>query len=254
MHSFFKHVKQWEIESKGFKGRLPLFYYDSLSFTAIYTAATRHVKKLLPLPDMYPVEFIPGRALAAFTAFKYRHTDIDPYNEFSIAFLITYKRIPIPFFTILRGLMKNIFSAYVWQLPVTTELARIGGVAFYGYPKFIADITFHQDNNWIYCELSQKGKMILSLKGQKLNSATGGLARYITYSVLDDIPIRTNIHINPLETAKTGNKRAAVLEVGTDHPIANTLNRIDLSVKPIQYQYSARQQAILFPGRNLLDN
>ena len=92
----FKGIKQWEFEQAGRKFKLPVFYYDNTSITAIYTASTSKVKKLLPHPAMNPIEMFPGRCMLAFTAFEYRKTDIDPYNEFSIAFLITFDKPQIP--------------------------------------------------------------------------------------------------------------------------------------------------------------
>ena len=69
---FFKGVVQWDIMTPdmSLQGKLPVFYYDNTSMTAIYTAATDRVRKLLPLPDMHPVEAMVGRALVAFTAFE----------------------------------------------------------------------------------------------------------------------------------------------------------------------------------------
>ena len=91
---FFKGVVQWELTSEefNFKGKLPVFYYDNTAMTAIYTASTTMVRRLLPRHDMHPVEVKRGRALVAFTAFEYRDSDIDPYNEFSISFPITFQK------------------------------------------------------------------------------------------------------------------------------------------------------------------
>ena len=91
---FFKGVIQWDMMTKdmSLEGKLPVFYYDNTSMTAIYTASTEKVRRLLPLTDMHPVEAMSGRALVAFTAFEYRKTDIDPYNEFSISFPITFRK------------------------------------------------------------------------------------------------------------------------------------------------------------------
>ena len=102
----FKGVMQWEITAKdiSIETKLPVFYYDNTSMTAIYTASTDKVRRLLPLPDMHPVEAMSGRALVAFTAFEYRKTDIDPYNEFSISFPITFRKKAIPGITVL-GMM-----------------------------------------------------------------------------------------------------------------------------------------------------
>ncbi|MBW1643478.1 MAG: hypothetical protein JRJ76_11620, partial [Deltaproteobacteria bacterium] len=95
-HDFFKGIKQWDIQLGDMKGVLPVFYYDTTSMTAIYTASTKKVKQLLPSPKMNPIEIFPGKCLAAFTAFEYRKTDIDPYNEFSIAFPVTFNKPQIP--------------------------------------------------------------------------------------------------------------------------------------------------------------
>lgn len=252
-HDFFSGIKQWEFERDGIKGKLPCFYYDTSSFTAIYTASTKAVRQLLPRPEMRPVEMLPGKCLVSFTAFEYKKTDIDPYNEFSIAFLITYGSIQIPLITPALQTLRRRITAYVWQLPVTTEIARKGGVEMYGYPKFIADIEFERTETEITCKVSEKGKKILALHGKILPTRREKVTHITTYSVIDGIPLRTNIHINPIEFAMTTDKNAAQIEFGGNHQIAETLKDIELSSKPVGYQFSPKNQAILFPGRNLRD-
>jgi hypothetical protein len=249
----FKGIKQWEFEREGLKFKLPVFYYDNTSVSAVYTASTRRVRELLPLQEMKPVEILYGRCLAVFTAFEYRRTDIDPYNEFSIAFPITWGKTPIPLLTALRQRVKRCFSAYVWQLPVTTEIARLGGVELYGFPKFLADITLERRDGWIECRLSEKGEPILSLRGRELPVKRGKLERLVTYSVIDDIPIMTHVIFDPLEFAETRDRNAASLEVATRHPISKALRDMGLSRTPMAYQFSPRTQAVLFGGRNLMD-
>ncbi len=250
---FFKGIKQWEFEAQGRKGMLPVFYYDNSSMSAIYTAKTSEARKLLPLKEMNPVEFLPGRCLVAFTAFEYRKTDIDPYNEFSIAFLISYNRAQIPGLTALKGLLANTFSAYVWQLPVTTEIARIGGVELFGYPKFLAGIKFNQGKEWRECELSEGNRKILNFRGKVLPGSPAKVTRYVTYSVLDRIPLAANIYTNPLEFKQSISGDDAAVELG-DHQIAETLKQIGLSKKPLVYQFSPLTEVILFGGRNLIDH
>ena len=251
---FFSGIKQWEFNWREMKGKLPVFYYDTTSLTAIYTASTRKVKKLLPHAQMNPIEIFPGKCLVAFTAFEYRKTDIDPYNEFSIAFLIRFNKPQIPFFTAFTQMYRRRITAYVWKLPVTTEIARVGGVDLYGYPKFIADIKFQKENEQITCHLSESGEKILSLRGKVLPTKKEKISKINTYSIIDNIPLIANIFINPLEMAQTNDKQAAVLEIGLDHSICINLRNIGLSATPIQYQYSPLNQAILFAGRNLMDD
>ncbi|UCE55735.1 MAG: acetoacetate decarboxylase family protein [Desulfobacterales bacterium] len=253
-HDFFRGIKQWEFNLREMQFKLPVFYYDTTTITAIYTASTSKVKKLLPLPQMNPLELSPGKCLVAFVAFEYRETDIDPYNEFAIAFLITYDKPQIPFFTAFMQMYRRRMMAYVWQLPVTTEIARVGGVELYGYPKFIADIEFQKEDDQLSCHLSETGNKILSLRGAVLPVTRGKNSRIITYSLINDIPLVTNIHINQLEFAENRDKQAAELEIGSDHSICEELQKIGLSATPIQYQYSPLNQAILFAGRNLMDD
>ncbi|HPS93635.1 MAG TPA: acetoacetate decarboxylase family protein, partial [Deltaproteobacteria bacterium] len=192
---FFKGVIQWEMTTKdlSLEGKLPVFYYDNTAMTAIYTASTDMVRRLLPMPDMYPVEVVKGRALAAFTAFEYRATDIDPYNEFSISFPITFRKKNIPGLTVLSMMARRYFTAYVWQLPVTTERARRGGVDMYGYPKFLADIVFSHEDSMLVCTLSAGGRNILTLKGKKLRTSPEKVNRFKTFSVKDGVPLAANV-------------------------------------------------------------
>jgi len=252
-HDFFKGIKQWEFSYEDLSIKLPVFYYDTTSLQAVYTAATHQVKQRLPLDKMHPIELYPGRCLVAFTAFEYRRSDIDPYNEFSIAFLVTFGRPQVPLVTPVAQMLRRQLSAYVWKLPVTTEIARVGGVEMYGYPKFLAEIDFLKENEQVTCRLAEKGEAILALKGKVLPTRRQKISRIQTFSVIDDIPLVANVVINPLEMAISSDRRAASLEIGTHHPICSELRALGLSKKPLQYQYSPLNQAILFAGRNLID-
>jgi len=249
----FKGIKQWDFEHAGRKFRLPVFYYDNTSITAIYTASTNKVKKLLPYPSMNPIEMFPGRCMVAFTAFEYRKTDIDPYNEFSIAFLIAFDRVQVPGLTALWQMARRCFTAYVWKLPVTTEIARFGGVELYGYPKFLADITFERSSGWIGCRLSEKGENILNLKGKVLPTARGKITRFVTYSITEGIPVTANVVVDPVKFAQSRDGQSAILELGAKHPIASVLKEIQLSAGPVMYQFSPVTEAVLFGGKNLMD-
>ncbi len=250
---FFNDISQYEVEKQGYVFKVPSFYYDNLSMNAVFTASTNKVRSYLPHPDMHPVEIFPGRCLLSFTAFEYRKTDLDPYNEFSIGVLIEFQKRSIPFAGALRKILKREFSLYVWHLPVTTEIARVGGVEFFGYPKFIADIEFTRSGDKLRCDLSEKGSRILSMEGKMLPTEPGKRLRYITYSLNGGVPLVTNICVNPLQFAQSRASDAVSLEIDGDHPIAKELQEIDISDTPTAYQYSPNNEAILFAGRNLMD-
>jgi hypothetical protein len=253
MGDLFSGVEQWEFDFRGAKQKLPVFYFDNTLVSAVFTAATARVRALLPHPALRPVETLPGRAVVAVTGFEYRRTDIDPYNELLIAFLVTHGRRSIPGVDFAVQVAVRRYTAYVWQLPVTTERARVGGVEIYGYPKFLADIAFERGAGAITCRLGVGGTEILALHGKQPPTRPGRRMRYRSYSVKDGALLVTNVVIDPLECAESRGGAGARLVIGRGHPISDQLRELGLSEKPILYQYAPRTQAILFAPRNLLD-
>lgn len=257
-NKFFDGVLQQEFQSNDgrFKFKLPIFYYDNTSISCVFTGASKLVKKYLPHKELFPLEIMPGRCLIVLSAFEYRKTDIGPYNEFAISVLVNFGKNILPglkrIFN-LSQILRRIYNVYIWHLPVTTEIARYGGVEFYNYPKFIADIKFKEEGNFLRCTLYEKGKHILTLKGKKLETKRGRVFKIKTYSFKNNHPLVTNIHINPIELGETFLQRSCVLELGKEHPIAEQLREINLGKTPIMYQYMPKTEAILFPPRNVID-
>ncbi len=251
-----KGVLQWENYDEHFQRRvkLPVFYYDNTAMTAIYTASTAMVRRHLPRTEMRPVEVLPGKALVAFTAFEYRRTDIDPYNEFSISFPVTYRKPSIPGLTVLSMMARRYFTAYVWQLPVTTEIARYGGVQWYGYPKYLADIRFSHEGPMLSCTLTEGGENILVLEGKKLKTRNEKFNRFKTYSVKDGVVLPANVYMNPIEFGMSMSPGAARLSVGEKHPVARQLRELGLSERPVFYNYMPLMEAVLYAPRNLMDD
>jgi hypothetical protein len=251
---FFNKIMQWEISGKLTPARkVPIFYYDVTSFEVVFTASTEKVRNYLPHPGMHPIELYPGRCIVTFSAYEYRKTDIDPYNEFSISIMVTFQKRQIPGVTLALQTIHHRFTSYVWYLPVTTERARLGGVEFFGYPKFIADISFEKQNDSISCHLSVENQKILTLKGKVLRTHKGKVTKHVTYSVKDGIPLVTNIYMNPMEYAETRSSKVAELDIGSDHPICYELKGIQLSTKPLEYHYAPKAQFILFFPRNIIE-
>ena len=250
---FFKDILKWNVERKGSTEALPFFYYDMLSIAAVYTASTPRVRKLLPHPDLHPIELVPGRCLVAIAGFEYRETDHQPYNEVNISFVVSHQKRPLPLIAVLKALSLGVIPSYVWQLPVTTEIARVEGVDLYGYPKFLADVHFVKSEGQIECTLSESGVNILRLTGRALQSKTGKTTRYLTYALEDGILVHTNFLVNAFEFAQSRRKQDFTLEIGAEHIIGQTLIEIKLSTNPMLYQCTPRREAILFPGRNIRD-
>lgn len=254
MSRFFEGVKQWEFEWQGQRGKLPVFYQDVTTINTIFTARTDRVSPLLPHPTMRPQELLPGRSLVAITCFEYRRSDIGPYNEVAVSFPITFGTPSVPGLTPLWQMARRRTSLYVWHLPVTTEIARLGGVELYGYPKFLADIDFTPSAESLRCDLAEDGALILSLEGRVLPTRAAPVNRFVSYNIKDRIPLAVNVFQNPLEMGESRRGRDVRLTLGTEHYIARALGGLGLSAHPILYQYLPVNEAILFAGRNLMDD
>ena len=86
-----------------------------------------------------PIEISPGVGLLSIIAFEYKAIQgLKPYNEFGTFIPVNYRRGD--------GTLSDP-GVYCLHLPVTTEMARWGGVAVYGFPKIAADIEFTHDEN-----------------------------------------------------------------------------------------------------------
>ena len=249
---FFTGIVQ--TEHKDYDVKLPIFYYDNSALSAIYTASTAQVRKRLPFPNMHPVELIPGRCLLALSAFEYRRTDIGPYNEFSVAAIISYGKRAIPGLTSLSCMMRNEFAAYILYLPVTSERARRGGLEMAGYPKFLADIVFTRDPQATTCTVSEDGRRILTLRGKNTETSRGRLTKYKLYTSKGGIPLGANLYMNPLQYAQMSGRNMAALELGTGHRISTDLRDLALGRRPLLYQYIPSYEAILFGSKNIIDD
>ena len=251
----FRGIVQTEIRDRhGNPARLPVFYQDVASIAAVFTASTRLVCPLLPHPDLHPVQLLPGVCLVGFTAFEYRACDIDPYNELSIAFPVTFGRPSLPAIDLVASLLRRDFRGYVWQLPVTTERAREGGVDLYGYPKFLADIRFRESAGWTECTVGADGEEILALRVRQGPTRPGRLTRYRTISMRQGVPLFTNVLQLPHEFHETLDRGAATLEVAGRHPVCAQLASLGLGARPLLAQSIPSCETVLFAPRNRIDD
>ncbi|MEW5737126.1 MAG: hypothetical protein AB1921_19930 [Thermodesulfobacteriota bacterium] len=128
--TFFQGILQHETPEYSVK--LPIFYYDNTSMTALFTAFTEKLRSRMPSEALHPVELYPGRSLVALSAFEYRSSDIGPYNQFSLAALVTCGSKGLPGLSLLGQLLHNVLNVHILALPVDSEVARKGGVEMAG--------------------------------------------------------------------------------------------------------------------------
>jgi hypothetical protein len=165
--SFFRGIPHERIPWGDRFVPVPAFYQDVGSFGAAFLAPLSRIRPKLPSERLHPVCVRPGFGLTTITVLAYRECDIGPYNEISIGFPVTLDR-KAPWVAQLLPLRTPRVMSFVLHLPVTTEFARDAGVAFYGFPKFVAGIDIDERDGAMTGRLHEGDREILSLSVQKL--------------------------------------------------------------------------------------
>lgn len=232
--NFFAGVKFKEVEAAGQQFRFPVLYRDFRRIAANFPAPAAKVQEVLPTPKLNPIQIQPGVTLIGLVGYEYRHIDgLAPYNEFGIGVPVQYEtqeKAPKP------------LSSYVLHLPVTTEEARWGGVEFYGFPKFSADIRFEDAGDVCHCRLRAEDKDILTLEVPKLES-TPQVWDFYAYTLKAGHLLKTHIQVQGLR-GLTEAQGGASYRLG-DHPIAEELRALELGKTSIGHEYCPKLQMIL---------
>lgn len=142
MQSLFDGVGQMELLLAGESARLPVFIRDAGAFAAVFPARLAALRRLLPDPGLIPARIAPGVGAVVVGAVEYRDGDLGAYREVLVGIALEggEATLSLPGRAALRALLRRRSEVFVLDMPVTTELAREGGVAFAGYPKWIAAI------------------------------------------------------------------------------------------------------------------
>lgn len=163
----FKPVEVKKIVIDGREIELPIrYYYDSVML-GIFTAPTKNITKLLPTPRFKPVEIFPSRALVSLVGLRHYDTSIGPFDELDIGILVMLDAMPVPFFSALSYDKNSRCGTYMYRLFVSDEKALAAGIKVWNYPKVIADIKFNETPTRHTMEISEGGKIIITLAVSK---------------------------------------------------------------------------------------
>lgn len=250
---FFDGVRQSEVTIAGRPAKVPIFYYDGTAMQAVFPARLGALRRLMPDPRFCPARLAPGLGAVAVTCFEYRDTDIGPYNELAISIVLNEPWfLPnLPGLALVSGLRRRQLHAWVHHLPVTTEIARAGGVDFYNYPKFIAGIDFQESEKRRVCRLSKGAEHILTLSGERIATPRSEQLQLFSHLWMDRQPQGAEFKINAVEMGVSVRPGVASLALGERHPIARELAQVIAWSRPIQYQYMARFEGILYGPEHL---
>lgn len=251
--AFFEGVPQVDATLAGEPAKLPIFYYDGTAQTAVFPARFGAARRLLPDPRFVPARLAPGLAAVGVTCFEYRDTDIGPYNELAISVLLNdppFLANP-PGRALLTGLRRKQLHAWVQHLPVTTEIARAGGVELYNYPKFVGSIEFSEQGSRRRCRLGEGSEHILTLDGDLIDTPDAGETQLFSHLWMDRQPQSSEFKLNVLAGGRTLRPGAARLTLGERHPISRELAGILVSTRSIFYERMAPFEGILYGPEHL---
>jgi hypothetical protein len=245
--AFFEGVPQVDASLAGEEAKLPIFYYDGTAQTAVFPARLGALRKLLPDPRFVPARLAPGLGVVGVTCFEYRDTDIGPYNELAITIVLNHPpfALNLPGRALLGGLRRKQLHAWVHHLPVTTEIARVGGVELYNYPKFVGSIDYEESGSRRACRLAEGDEHILTLDGPLIETPRSGEVQLFSHLWMDRQPQSSEFKLNIVAGGRTARPGAARLELGERHPIARELAGVLLSRRSIQYE---RARTMVEPG------
>lgn len=241
---FFQQIDQVEVPWGNRTICLPVFYYDVATLSVQFLAPIARVRPLLPSSRMHPLRVTPWHCVVSISAFEYRDSDIGAYNEVSIGVPIVLDE-PTPWFIGTLRQAPAVPQVYVRHLPVTTEVARQAGVEFAGYPKFLAEITFEKDGEWIKCHLHEAGQHILTLGGREGALSSAPRSRMQPITVREGYMLRCELVVSERNQTSGRGAGGAQLELG-EHPIAQEIREWKLG-QILAYQYAPQHQAILTP-------
>jgi hypothetical protein len=243
-NDFYQEIEHTPVLWRNYQLYVPLFYHDIMFMNVTFLVPIKRVKTILPSKRMKPYRITPWQTSISITAYQYRKSDLGPYNEVSMGVPITLDT-ETPLFTGSLLRVPEMPLIYIHKLPVTTEIAREVGAEFAGYPKFIADIEFVENENWITCDLKADNQKVLTFSGRKL--VTKNYSRFcsspITYR--RGYILRSEFIISEREMGNSKIKDDMKLEWG-EHQIAKELSNLELG-KMLGYGYCPHTQGILTP-------
>jgi hypothetical protein len=250
---FFDGVTQMEAALGDEPVKLPIFYYDGTATGAVFPARLGALRRLMPDPRFSPARLAPGLGAVAITCFEYRDTDIGPYNELAISVVLNEPSfLPnLPGRALIASLRRRQLHAWVHHLPVTTEIARAGGVELYNYPKFVGGIDFEETGTHRVCRLREGQEHILTLSGERIATPRSEQVQLFSHLWMDRQPQGSEFKINAIEMGVSLRPGVASLQLGERHPIARELADLIAWRRPIQYQYMARFEGILYGPEHL---
>ena len=124
----------------------------------------------MPDPRYVPARVAPGLGVVAVTCFETRDTDVGRFRVVVIAIALNepYFRANLPGRAVMSARRLGQVHAFVRHEAVTSEVVLRGGVDFYNYPMFIAEVDVSETDEQSRYRLAEGKEHILTLSGKRI--------------------------------------------------------------------------------------
>ena len=217
-------------------------------WTAQYLVPAAAAQRLVEPTGLGVTGPVPGRALLALAVCRYDDTDLGPYHEVAVSFVVRpHDAPPAPgALDRAREFATGTIGVYIHRLPVDQEFTCAAGRGIWGFPKWITTIDIDEapaagrGGSATVVRLVDDGAHVLSL-----SLATGGRLALPpqappTYSFLDGVLRRTTWTTS--HSGASGRFGGAALALG-DHPVADELRSLGLPRRALFCSSVARMEA-----------
>ena len=211
---------------QGEEVRVPVEVRDASAHMASFLVPAAAAQDLVGYSGLDVAEPLPGRAVCTIGFMRYLDSDLGPYHEVAVAFLVRHKGMePASAFTKSAEVARGFLGAFIHQLPVNQAFTLEAGRSIWGFPKFLADIDLDVAGSVARCSLHHDGDFVLSLSIRRGVTMPARGSSVDAYSRADDVLRRTAWSMEP--RGVRGRPGGAVLWLG-DHPMAKELRALDL--------------------------
>lgn len=237
---------------------VPVRYFDASSLIAFFMVDYAKASALVNVPGIEVVQMTENKALFALAFYEYRSlTDGAPYNEVGACIVVQptgMQPAKHPLMELSLPPDRRQTGMHILHLPVTTQDACAAGCELWGYPKFVTAINFNLSDKEFTGQVMHPDNPqapLLSLTGKLGMGLPAPWADLVLYSSLNDQLIRATANTRTLDgaTFATAGSLKLSLDLVSGHPMAETLNRLDLDgTSPISATYTHSLQLRLNEG------
>ena len=194
---------------------------------------------------------LPGRALMALAVCRYDDTDLDPYHEVAVSFVVRRHDATPGAGTVqrIREFASGDIGAYIHRLPVDQEFTCAAGRDVWGFPKWVTTIDIDEPGRSAGRSRAGSGTTVrlvdAGIHVLTLTMVAGGPIRLPaqsppSYSFRDGILRRTEW--TTAAEGVTGRFGGATLVLG-DHPVADELRTLGMPRRALFTSSAAQMRA-----------